>query len=178
MDEKLQSYKLKKLKIKFQYLRSELEEHQYVYGLALEKFYADFTQEIDEKKVHNAKEEQKDNSPKEKEIIKLYHRIANKTHPDKLINKDITTEKKIELETLYKEASVASVKNNYDDLVDIASKLGFKDVFESEYYLNKSIDRLNHKLKFLKSTYAWVWYHSNDEVKPSLRTKILDLYKK
>ena len=36
----------------------ELEEHQYIYGLALEKFYADFTQEIDEEKVRNTKEEQ------------------------------------------------------------------------------------------------------------------------
>ena len=59
MDEQLQSYKLKKLKSQFEYLRSELEEHQYIYGLALEKFYVDFTQEIDEEKVRNTKEEQK-----------------------------------------------------------------------------------------------------------------------
>ena len=163
MDEQLKSYKLKKLKSQFEYLRSELEEHQYIYGLALEKFYADFTQEIDEEKVRNTKEEQKkDRAPKEKELI----------------NKDITSKEKTSLETLYKEATVASAESNYDDLVDIANKLGFDDVLESEYYLNKSIDKLNHKLEFLKSTYAWVWYHSNDEVKPMLRTKILNLYKK
>lgn len=179
MDEQLQSYKLKKLKSQFEYLRSELEEHQYIYGLALEKFYVDFTQEIDEEKVRNTKEEQKkDKAPKEKELIKLYHRIANKTHPDKLINKDITSKEKTNLETLYKEATVASAEHNYDDLVDIANKLGFDDVLESEHYLTKSINKLNHKLEFLKSTYAWVWYHSKDEVKPMLRKKILNLYKK
>tara|TARA_Y100000310_G_scaffold20731_1_gene20113 strand:- start:102 stop:644 length:543 start_codon:yes stop_codon:yes gene_type:complete len=178
-EKKLQSYKLKKLKSQFVYLRDVLQEDQYIYELALEKFYNDFTEPLSDEKVQKVKTDQKaqQQQVKEKKILKLYHRIAGKTHPDKLLHKDITEDEKEELESMYKIATEASVKNNYDDLVAIAVRLGFEDVYESEDYLNKSIDKINDKIKKLKTTYAWVWYHADDDKKELIRAKIIESYK-
>ncbi len=107
----------------------------------------------------------------------MYHRIANKTHPDKLLNEDISDDKRKQLESFYKKASVASEKNNYDDLVYIAIKLGFDDVYDSEYFLQKSVEKLNDKIKYLQTTYAWIWYHANDETRSNIKNKIIDSYK-
>ena len=55
MDEKkLEGYKLKKLKSQFVYLRDVLQENQYIYELALEKFYQDFTEPLSDEKVQKA----------------------------------------------------------------------------------------------------------------------------
>lgn len=178
MDEKkLEGYKLKKLKSQFVYLRDVLQENQYIYELALEKFYQDFTEPLSDEKVQKVKKDQNVQQVKEKEILKLYHRIAGKTHPDKLLHKDITEEEKEELESMYKIATEASVKNNYDDLVAIAVRLGFDDVYDSKDYLSKSIDKINDKIKKLKTTYAWVWYHADDDKKELIRSKIIESYK-
>ena len=178
MDEKkLEGYKLKKLKSQFVYLRDVLQENQYIYELALEKFYQDFTEPLSDEKVQKVKKDQNVQQVKEKEILKLYHRIAGKTHPDKLLHKDITEEEKEELESMYKIATEASVKNNYDDLVAIAVRLGFEDIYESKDYLSKSIDKINDKIKKLKTTYAWVWYHADDDKKELIRSKIIESYK-
>jgi hypothetical protein len=176
-EKKLEGYKLKKLKSQFVYLRDVLQENQYIYELALEKFYQDFTEPLSDEKVQKVKKDQNVQQVKEKEILKLYHRIAGKTHPDKLLHKDITEEEKEELESMYKIATEASVKNNYDDLVAIAIRLGFDDVYESEDYLSKSIDKINDKIKKLKTTYAWVWYHADDDKKELIRSKIIESYK-
>ena len=178
-EEKLQSYKLKKLKSQFEYLRTVLEECQYLYELSLEKFYQDFTQPLSDEEAQKANKPKKykGKKPKEKELSKLYYRIVNKTHPDKLVNKDISEDKKNELEALYKKASDASEKSNYDDLVEIAIKLGLDDVYESEYYLQKSIDKINDKIKHLKTTYAWVWFHASEEAKVNIKDKIISSYK-
>ena len=178
MDEKkLEGYKLKKLKSQFVYLRDVLQENQYIYELALEKFYQDFTEPLSDEKVQKVKKDQNVQQVKEKEILKLYHRIAGKTHPDKLLHKDISEEEREELESMYKIATEASVKNNYDDLVAIAVRLGFEDIYESEDYLSKSIDKINDKIKKLKTTYAWVWYHADDDKKELIRSKIIESYK-
>jgi len=176
-EKKLEGYKLKKLKSQFVYLRDVLQENQYIYELALEKFYQDFTEPLSDEKVQKVKKDQNVQQVKEKEILKLYHRIAGKTHPDKLLHKDITEEEKEELESMYKIATEASVKNNYDDLVAIAVRLGFDDVYDSKDYLSKSIDKINDKIKKLKTTYAWVWYHADDDKKELIRSKIIESYK-
>jgi len=176
-EKKLEGYKLKKLKSQFVYLRDVLQENQYIYELALEKFYQDFTEPLSDEKVQKVKKDQNVQQVKEKEILKLYHRIAGKTHPDKLLHKDISEEEREELESMYKIATEASVKNNYDDLVAIAARLGFDDVYESKDYLSKSIDKINDKIKKLKTTYAWVWYHADDDKKELIRSKIIESYK-
>jgi hypothetical protein len=176
VDEKLQSYKIKKLKSKFKYLQSELDEYQYIYTLALAQFYKDFTVHLTDEKMKNSKPIS-NKILKEKELTKLYYRIAEKTHPDKLINKDIPNKEKEKLESLYKDAGKASSENNYDVLVDIADKLGFDDIINSEFFLEKSIDKVNTKIKHLKTTYAWAWYHVENNMKPIMKEQIIKSYK-
>ena len=64
-----------------------------------------------------------------------------------------------------------------DELVDIAVKLGFDDVYDSEYFLQKSVEKLSDKIKHLQTTYAWIWYHANDETRSNIKGQIIDAYK-
>ena len=59
-EKKLEGYKLKKLKSQFVYLRDVLQEDQYIYELALEKFYNDFTEPLSDEKVQKVKKDQKE----------------------------------------------------------------------------------------------------------------------
>ena len=73
MDEKkLEGYKLKKLKSQFVYLRDVLQEDQYIYELALEKFYNDFTEPLSDEKVQKVKTDQKAQQQQVKEKEKLF----------------------------------------------------------------------------------------------------------
>ena len=79
MDEKkLEGYKLKKLKSQFVYLRDVLQEDQYIYELALEKFYNDFTEPLSDEKVQKVKKDQNVQQVKEKEILNKIDEYANK----------------------------------------------------------------------------------------------------
>jgi fatty acid-binding protein DegV len=86
-------------------------------------------------------------------------------------------EDKKKLEELYKQSNDASEEGDYDTLVKVAGKLGFNDVTENEFYLEKSVSKLNDKIKHFQTTYAWVWYHEkNTDRKENLKQHIKRTY--
>ena len=114
----------------------------------------------------------------EKECNFLFRRIATITHPDKLGNNSKIEEKdKKKLEELYKESNEASEGGDYDTLVKVAGKLGFEDITENEFYLEKTVKKLSEKIKHLQTTYAWVWYNERDKEKlNNLKQHIMETY--
>ena len=46
---------------------------------------------------------------------------------------------------MYKESNEASEGGDYDTLVKVAGKLGFEDVTENEFYLEKTVKKLSEK---------------------------------
>ncbi len=160
MDEKLKLYTLKKLKKQIEFLRLELQETQYLFDRALIKFNKDFQETLKSgKSIDTLKVQLTDEEAKECNI--LFRRIATLTHPDKLGNNSkMEEEDKKKLEELYK-----------------PGELGFEDVTENEFYLEKSVSKLSEKIKHLQTTYAWVWYHEqNTDKKENLKQHIKRTY--
>lgn len=177
MDEKLKLYTLKKLKKQIEFLRLELQETQYVFEKALTEFNRDFSDTLEKGKPINPQKIQITDQ-EEKECNTLFRRIATRTHPDKLNNdSEIEERDKKRLEELYKKSNDASEEGDYDTLVKVAGELGFEDVTENEFYLEKSVSKLSDKIKHLQTTYAWVWYHEkNTDRKENLKQHIKRTY--
>jgi len=165
VDDILKLYTLKKLKKQIEFLRLELQETQYIFDKALIKFNSDFSDTFEtSKKVEPSNiQEIHLTDQEEKECSILFRRIAILTHPDKLgNNRNIEEEDKKKLEELYKKSNEASKEGDYDTLIMVAGELGFEDIIENEFYLEKSISKLDGKIKHLQSTYAWAWYHEKN----------------
>jgi 50S ribosomal subunit-associated GTPase HflX len=177
VDEKLKLYTLKKLKKQIEFLRLELQETQYVFEKALTEFNRDFSDTLEKGKPINPQKIQITDQ-EEKECNTLFRRIATRTHPDKLNNdSEIEERDKKRLEELYKKSNDASEEGDYDTLVKVAGELGFEDVTENEFYLEKSVSKLSDKIKHLQTTYAWVWYHEkNTDRKENLKQHIKRTY--
>ena len=170
--------KNKKLKLKSDYLRAELEETQWVFQDNLIQFQKDFLEYSDDfenkKKVKRVDSEVKFDIPKEK-VNKVFKKIATKTHPDKLINKNDDSDRLVEL---YKEAQQSVEKKDWSRVSQIASELDIdiSDVEEDDsVFLEKSNKSMEKKIDEIKQTFAWLWGHSNDKEKPQLKKHILNV---
>ena len=169
MNEKLLELKRKKLQRQILYLRTELEETQWIFQECLTEFDVEFRDYFknestkDHKKVTNDSPEF--DIPKE-DVNIVFKKIAQKTHPDKLIKEDTSSSTYKEKVDMYKEA-LGSVENkDWSRVIEIAMELGIdvSDVKNDDSdYLNESIKALTEKTKELKSTYAWIWYHTEDK---------------
>ncbi len=177
MDEKLKLYTLNKLKKQIEFLRLELQETQYIFDKALTEFNRDFSDTLEQGKPIDIQKIQLTDQ-EEKECNILFRRIATLTHPDKLGNNSkMEEEDKKKLEELYKQSNDASEEGDYDTLVRVAGELGFEDVTENEFYLEKSVSKLSDKIKHFQTTYAWVWYHEkNTDRKHNLKQHIKRTY--
>ena len=168
--------KNKKLKLKSDYLRAELEEVNYEFQNCLLEFQRDFQEHLEKfktkKKVERVDSEIEFDIPKEK-VNKVFKKIATKTHPDKLINENDDSDRLVEL---YKEAQQSVERNDWSRVTQIADELDIDitDVEEDDsQYLEESIKSMEKKIKDIKKTFAWMWNHSEEAEKPHLKKSIL-----
>jgi len=178
VDEKLKLYTLKKLKKQIEFLRLELQETQYIFDKALIEFNSDFLDIVESvepsKPINIQKTPLTDQESKECNI--LFRRIATLTHPDKFVNNSKLEEvDKKKLEELYKKSNEAAKEGDYDTLVTVAGELGFEDITENEFYLEKSVSKLRDTIKHLHDTYAWLWYHETNIEKREQLKKHLEV---
>ena len=166
MSDRLQELRRKRLEQQVLYLKSELEETQWIFQNCLREFDVEFRKYFKEP-TKQQKGENAINSPEYdipiEDVNSVFKKIAKHTHPDKLINKNISDEEYDAKVDMYKEAQ-RSVKNrDWSKVVEIAKELGI-DIFDikndDSEYLNESVKRLTEKIKQLKMTYAWKWSHS------------------
>ena len=165
MNDKLQELKRKKLQQQILYLRTELEETQWIFQDCLKEFDVEFRKYFKEptkKKKGDVSKSPEYDIPAT-DVNSVFKKIAKETHPDKLINQNISDEEYDAKVDMYKEAQ-RSVKNrDWSKVVEIAKELGI-DIFDikndDSEYLNESVKRLTEKIKQLKMTYAWKWSHS------------------
>jgi hypothetical protein len=179
VNDKLLELQRKKLQRQILYLRSELEETEWIFHDCLKEFDVEFR-----KYFKNPTEKKKGDvtskTPKfdipESDVNMVFKRIAKETHPDKLINKDISNGEYDAKVDMYKEAQ-RSVKNrDWSKVVEIAKELGIdiSDIKNDDSeYLNESVKRLIEKIKELKTTYAWMWGNTPDQEKESMKGMIL-----
>ena len=179
MNDKLLELKRKKLQRQILYLRTELEETQWIFQGCLTEFDVEFRDYFknestkDHKKVTN--DSPKFDIPKE-DVNIVFKKIAQKTHPDKLINKDISDKEYDAKVDMYKEA-LGSVENkDWSRVIEIAMVLGIdvSDVkTDDSDYLNESVKGLTSKIKELKNTYAWKWGNTPSQERDIVKQMIL-----
>ena len=182
MNEKLLKLKQKKLTSKVSYLRSELEETTLIFQECLVNFQKEFGSYLEDyssDKDNPIKTELEFDIP-DRQVNILFRRIAGKTHPDKLIHKDISEKEFNKRVTLYKRANNAVKQKDWAKLKDIAVTLDIDltyDEIDDILYLEETTKSLAEKIKELMSTYAWAWAHVQEQNRELLRQQILKTIK-
>ena len=170
MNDKLLELKRKKLQQQILYLRTEFEETTYIFQDCLKEFDVEFRDYFKDKSTDKKQKKVTTDSVEfdipEKDVNTVFKKIAQKTHPDKLINEDTSSSTYKEKVDMYKEA-LGSVENrDWSRVIEIAMELGIdvSDVKNDDSdYLNESIKALTSKTKELQNTYAWIWYHAENK---------------
>ena len=179
MNDKLLELKRKKLQQQILYLRTELEETQWIFQECLKEFDVEFRKyfkDPTEKKKGDVTSKPPEYDIPEVDVNMVFKKIAKETHPDKLINRDISDEEYDAKVDMYKEAQ-RSVKNrDWSKVVEIAKELGIdiSDIKNDDSeYLKESVKRLTEKIKQLKMTYAWQWGNTPDQEREIMKGMIL-----
>ncbi len=95
--------------------------------------------------------------------------VAKKAHPDKLVG--MTEEEKTYKERLFKKAQAAAAEEDLMELVDVAARLGVDPPEPDESHvvlLKEGIKKIRKKIKEMKSTASWEWYHASDTDKKAM----------
>ena len=178
MNDKLQELKRKKLQQQILYLRTELEETEWIFQDCLKEFDVEFRKYIKEpteKRKGDVTESPKYDIPAT-DVNSVFKKIAKETHPDKLINQNISDEEYDAKVDMYKEAQQSVKNRDWSKVVEIAKELGIdiSDIKNDDgEYLEESVKRLTQKIKQLKLTYAWKWGHTHDQEKEIVKGMIL-----
>ena len=179
MNDKLLKLKRKKLQQQILYLRTELEETEWIFQDCLKEFDVEFRKyfkDPTEKKKGDVTSKPPEYDIPEVDVNMVFKKIAKETHPDKLINKDISDDEYDAKVDMYKEAQ-RSVKNrDWSKVVEIAKELGIdiSDIKNDDSeYLKESVKRLTEKINQLKMTYAWKWGNTPDQEREIMKGMIL-----
>ena len=179
MNDKLLELKRKKLQRQILYLRTELEETEWVFQECLIDFdieFRDYFKDPNKKTKRGVTTEPPEFDIPKEDVNVVFRMIAQKTHPDKLISKDISdTEYNAKVE-MYKEAQRSVENKDWSRVVEIAMELDIdvSDVKNDDSeYLIESVKKLGHRIKQLKSTYAWKWGNTPDQEREVVKKMIL-----
>jgi hypothetical protein len=96
--------------------------------------------------------------PKNKDLKKLYRKIAAKTHPDKIGGNQHAS--------LFSEAAAAYKNNDLASLLHLAGKVNIELTElsdESLQLLHNNIKSLSDHIHIKKTTTAWAWHMSSSE---------------
>ena len=179
MNDKLLELKRKKLQQQILYLRTELEETQWIFQDCLKEFDVEFRKyfkDPTEKRKNDITSEPPEYDIPATDVNSVFKKIAKHTHPDKLINQNISDEEYDAKVDMYKEAQLSVKNRDWSKVVQIAKELGIdiSDIKNDDSeYLEESVKRLTEKIKQLKLSYAWKWGHTQDQDREIIKGMIL-----
>jgi hypothetical protein len=179
VNDKLLELKRKKLQQQILYLRTELEETEWIFQDCLKEFDVEFRKyfkDPTEKKEGDVISKPPEYDIPEVDVNMVFKKIAKETHPDKLINKDISDEEYDAKVDMYKEAQRSVENRDWSRVVEIAKELGIdiSDIKNDDSeYLKESVEKLTEKIKQLKTTYAWKWGNTPDQEREIMKGMIL-----
>ena len=141
-------------------IRSYMEEH---YPAHYKAFYSPPKTETPKESVKPQEEpetpaEEERIPPKNKDLKKLYRKIAEKTHPDKVGSNEHSK--------LFSEAAEAYATNDIASLLEIAGNLNIELSIlspESIALLESNIKTLAYMIHQQKQTAAWSWHQAKNE---------------
>ncbi len=188
---------LKKTRLEFQMLNAEVLESELILEDCIDGFNDRFEtgrkKEIveeseaiensdrnfdkEEKRKQKEREENREKHeevmPEDKDLRDLFKKIALKTHPDKLLDKD---EEEVEhLTELYKDAASAAEVGDGMALLEIAYELGIPVKIDPEKeaeWLKKKIEMLKEIVSEMKNTAEWIWSHSDGSERDRVESMI------
>ena len=179
MNDKLLELKRKKLQQQILYLRTELEETQWIFQDCLKEFDVEFRKyfkDPTEKRKNDITSEPPEYDIPATDVNSVFKKIAKHTHPDKLINQNMSDEEYDAKVDMYKEAQLSVKNRDWSKVVQIAKELGIdiSDIKNDDSeYLEESVKRLTEKIKQLKLSYAWKWGHTQDQDREIIKGMIL-----
>lgn len=99
---------------------------------------------------------------KDPKLKNIYRNIVKKTHPDKIDDN--------KLNEIYLQSTKFYEQNDLLSLYRICDKLNINyDLEENDYFLLQSkISELREKVKFLESTFTWMWINSQESQKEDI----------
>jgi len=112
----------------------------------------------------------------EESLRKTFQDVAKKTHPDKLL--DLVQEEKKYKESLFKQAQAAVEEKDLMGLFDVAEKLNIEMPAPNEEQialLKNDIKRTRKKIKEMKSTASWEWFHAETVDKKAIMMSYLTM---
>ena len=114
---------------------------------------------VEEEFQENENKTGEEKSPK---LKKLYREIAKITHPDRVKDK--------KLNDWYIKATEYYEDNDISGLYFICSELGIEyEIDESDNSLiSTKITKLKERIQFMESTYTWMWYSADDNLKKEM----------
>lgn len=198
--------KNEKLILELNYLFVDLEYHEEVYKEAQEKFKKSFYEEAQKLNL-NVKKPENNNTTTETGIstivlesnntvtdpieeveeenddnifTSLFKKIVKLTHPDTYDKNDSENTKEKKLQTFLK-AKKAVDKKSWYEIQKIALELGIElpePSKEQIKWLEKEITRIKERITFITSTYAWVWFHKEENKESMMHDyfKVVKLY--
>ena len=175
-EKKLEVIRVRKLKRKLEYLRLELEEVDFIFQHCMKTFDKDFSEYV---KPAPQKQTSKDVTTvnydlPEDEINIIYKKLAVVTHPDKKTG----DKNKFQMVKDAKDRRDWFELMNYADELNVDMKEHKKHEKE---FIEKSIKDIDGKVKHVKNTYAWVWYHGDtsyrERIKDTIIKDLKDIYK-
>lgn len=115
-----------------------------------------------------------EDTPERKVLKKLFRKIVFKCHPDRL-PKETSESEKAKMQDLYEKAVLAHDRDNWGLMVVVAIKLDIKLPKEAEDMvgrISEETEGLKNQITQLTSSFAWQWYHSQED----LQKKMVDDY--
>ena len=108
--------------------------------------------------------------PKQKvaELKKMFYRIAEHTHPDKLASKGYSAAEIQKRSELFKRAKEAYEKENWYQLYSLGLGLGvpLPDPSEENFeWVQGDIENIKSRIAHIASMIAWIWYTGDDNTK-------------
>lgn len=120
-----------------------------------------------------------EDTPERKVLKKLFRKIVFKCHPDRLPTGTSESEK-AKMQDLYEKAVLAHDRDNWGLMVVVAIKLDIKLPKEAEDMvgrISEETEGLKNQITQLTNSFAWQWYHSQDEIQKKMVEDYLNTLK-
>lgn len=121
-----------------------------------------------------------EDTPERKVLKKLFRKIVFKCHPDRLPTGTSESEK-AKMQDLYEKAVLAHDRDNWGLMVVVAIKLDIKLPKEAEDMvgrISEETEGLKNQITQLTNSFAWQWYHAQDEIQKKMVNDYLNTLKK
>jgi len=163
MDSKSLILKQNKLRLEYRFLNAELEEINHILEETdkdLKEVFKNNLKKVSEQTelINKEQEDIKVAKVKTGETKKIYRKIVEVTHPDKVGNNS--------LEEVFKQAVNAHKSGDIFTLYNIADDLGIQipEISESKILLMERKNKdLYDRIKKKKKSFGWKWHHAESE---------------